>query len=301
MALPRLHEIHPGSFDDLVINQLDQVDPSPGIEALIAMGGGTVDQLLIATAYAEPKVKVTSRDTQTVLAGCNFGSGRSIETLAKLQYQLRQNGGIYAGAGAHMTLTSTLGFLYIEEFGAKQDDKEGADISCTYVPLFDGTNLPLVVNTNQSLTGAAAANSVHAMSKVIFENSQLEGVQSFRVKSGLEVEIKRADGELYPRICVIKKRAPTIEVECLNLGIISTLTLGGTYPITNGLAAYLQRVVAGGGRYAANTNNHISARATAGSYKVESLSGSKGDNTMVKITAMQTGGPLTIATATTIP
>jgi len=75
-------------------------------------------------------------------------------------------------------LSSTGGFIYPKEITCKQDDKEGASITLDLCPTWDGTNLPLVVNTSQSLVGSPAANSVHALGPVIFEGAQLGGVQS---------------------------------------------------------------------------------------------------------------------------
>lgn len=291
--MPDLHEIYPSKLvsglTTLYLNGLDQVDPQPGIETLEAMIAGSVDPQIIATAFAEPKVKVTARDLGTILAAISITNGFAVTTSATFQFQKRVNGGVYTSGSAHISLTATGGLLYAEEFGAKQDDKEGADISLTFCPTFDGTNLPLVVNTAVALAGTPSVAALFALGPVIFEGAQVTGVQSVRVKTGIEVQFKRADGELYSRIVVIVKRKPTIEIELLNQALAATLTLGGTYPITSGITAYLQKVVPGGGRVAYATAEHISVTAAAGAYKLESLSGSKADNAMLKLTVMPTG------------
>lgn len=288
-----LHEIYPSKvvsgMTTLYINGLDQVDPQPGIEVLEAMIGGSVDPQIIATAFAEPKVKITARDIGTILAGISITNGFSVTTSATFQFQKRLNGGVYTTGSNHISLTATGGLLYAEEFGAKQDDKEGADISLQFCPVFDGTNLPLVVNTAVALAGTPSVAALFALGPVIFEGAQIVGVQSVRVKTGIEVRFKRADGELFARNVSIVKRKPTIEIELLNHALAATLTLGGTYPITDGITAYLQKAIPGGGRVDYATSEHISVTAAAGSYKLESMSGSKGEDAMLKLTVLPTG------------
>lgn len=300
-----LHEIYPAQFvyagpTTLYLNQLEQVDVQPGIELLEAMAAGSVDPELIATAFAEPKVEFTSRDISTILAGVPFATGRDITTSAKIQYQKRLDGGVYTSGSAHFNLTATLGYLYLKEFGAKQDDKQGADIMATFCPKWDGTNLPLVANVNQALAGTPAANAVHSLGPVVFEGALLEGVQSSRVKTGIEVMFKRAGGELFSRVCTISKRKASMEIEVLNCPFAATLTVGTTYPISSGITAYLQKVVPGGGRVAVGTAEHISATVSAGTYTVTGITGTGGDNGNVKFSVHPTGNNISISAAAAI-
>jgi hypothetical protein len=301
-----LHEIYPAVFTSggasVTINQLDQVDPQPGIEVLEATMAGSLDPAVIATTYAEPKVNFGCRDVQTVLTGVGLMTGFAVNTLAKIQYQLRQNKGGYATGSSHLNLTSTGGFLYVADFSAKQDDKEGAMINTVYCPVWDGSTYPLVVNDAQALVGSPAANSVHALGPVDFEaiSGGLAGVQSVAVKTGIEVKFTREGGALFAAVVTISKRKPMIEVELYNQKLASLLTLGQTYPITAGCSVYLQRVIPGGGRYGYGTSNHIKATITEGTYKVDSMSGSKGDFPRLKISIMPTNNNISLAPATTI-
>lgn len=307
MGAPVLHEAYPAKFvyagpTTLYINQLDQVDVQPGIEVIEAMAAGSLDPQLIATAFAEPKVDFTSRDLATVLAGLSIYNGRDVTTSGTIQWEKRLDGGAYTSSTTHMNLVSTGGLLYAKEFSAKQDDKEGASISLTFCPRWDGTNLPLVVNNGVALAGTPAANAVHALGPVIFEGAQLDGIQSVSVKTGIEVAFKRHSGELYSRVVTIIKRKPTIEIELNNNPFAGTLTLGGTYAISTGIVAYFQKVTPGGGRVAIGTAEHVSAGTTTGAYRLDSISGSKGEHATVKMTVIPTGTlSMSAATAITIP
>ncbi len=301
-----LHEIWPIKFvytgpTTLYANQLDNVELSPSIEALIARAGGALAPQAIATAQAENKVSFTSADVATLMAVLSFSLGLKV-TAATLQFEQRLNGGGYVSGSSHITMTSTGGLVYPKELTAKQGDKEGAKLSLDFCPFWDGTNLPVVVNSGQALAGTPAANATHALGPVIFEGAQVIGVQSVSCKSGIEVKFIFADGELYPREVVITALNPMIEIELLNVPFAATLTAGGLTPLSSGIICYFQKVIPGGGRVAIATAEHISVAATSGAYKLDSVSGSKGDNATVKLTVMPAQAlSMNAATAITIP
>lgn len=299
MGLAELFDIYPAVFDGTYINQLDSVDPAPGVEDLIAQAGGTVYPSANAMAFADPRVKLSSRDVQSVLAGVGLLSGKAVSTLAKIQYQKRANGGIYNGNNVHVSLSSTVGFLYIEEFGAQQGAKEGADISLSYVALYDGTNAPLVVNINQALGGSPAVNAVHQLGPVVLEGAQLLGVQKWRFKTGIEFTVKGADGEQSARIGSITKQMAQIEIEGHNLTILNS-TGFFKQKMTSGLTCYLQKVDPAQGAIAYGTGGHISLSATQGNYSVTGISGSKGDSAVSKITVNILNNAVSLNTNTTI-
>ena len=299
-----LYEIFPAVFVNggttLAIQQLDSVEPDPQIQELIMRGGGSVDPLLIATAMSDPRIKMASRDIQTILAAVSISSGFYAATSGKIQYRQQANGSDYVSGSNHVTITSPLAYLYVEEFGAKQGDKEAGDISLTAVPLYNGTTIPLTVNVSQALTSSVAMNAVHHLGPVKIEGSWLGGVQSVRIKSGITVETKASDGLIFPTTCRIKERAPTIEIEAHNLSIMAAIGMNGTYPISSGFLSYLLKVVPGAGRYAADTSNHIATSVSSGVYKVTGITGSKAESAMGKITVMPTLNSMSINTATTV-
>lgn len=302
MGTPQLFDIFPAIFNGVggsfTLNHLENVDANPGLEQLLAMAGGSVDPQFLATATAEPTAKFTTRDLAQLLNGCPMMVGKRC-TAASLQFQRRVHGGTYDGTNVHVNLTATAGILYIEEFGAEQDSKQGADASVQFVATYDGANYPLVANVNQALTGSPAVNSVYALGPVFFEGAQLPGVTKVRVKTGIEIQQQRADGETVSRICVIQKRAPTIEIEALNLGILAT-TGTKQLPIDDGLTCFFQHCIFGGERYPANATEHISVAASQGVYKIENISGSAGSNATMRLTASITNNQIAAAVGVAI-
>ncbi len=299
--IPQLYGLYPAIIGGLVINNVDSVSPSPGVESIIRMAGGSIDPQFSAAAFAEPYVKIGAHDLQAILSNVSPVTGLPFNAAA-VQYEARSQGGIFKGNGNHVTLSSTLGCAWVNDFGATQDDKEGADINLTYACLYDGTNAPLVVNAAQNLTGSPTVNALHALGPVIFENQAggLVGVTKVRVNTGMEYRVKRSDGDLFARFGSFVKRAPTIEIDCLNLGVLGTI---GPFklPITNPLVVYFQKVLSGGGRVAYNVAQHVSVTISAGDYTIQEIPVDGDGDATTRITVAATGtAALAFATATTI-
>lgn len=299
MGTPQLHDVYPARFNSFSLNQIDNESFTSGIEALIAMAGGSVDPALDAIAKMDNRWKFTSRDLATVLANVNIVNGLEITAGAKLQFQRRLHAGTFASGTSHVSLSSPIGFLFISEFGFEQSSKEGGDMSLEYVCAFDGTNDPCSVNVSQALVGTPTVNSVHGLGPVALEGAQIQGVTKWRCKTGIEVMIEPSDGEAASRIVAINKRMQTLEIEALNLTILSTIGVG-KFPISSGCTAYGQKVLAGGHHVSWASGVHIAASISQGTYTVEEISGSKGQNANTKITVLATNNNLSINPASTI-
>lgn len=300
MGTPQLHDVYPARFNSFTLNQVDNQSFSPGLQALIATAGGSIDPGLDAIAEQDNRWKFSSRDIQTILTNVNLATGLEITSGAKMQFQRRANAGVFASGSAHFVLTSTVGLLFVEEFGFEQSSKEGGDLSAQYVALYDGTNEPTVVNVSQALVGSPAVNAVHALGPVAIEGAQLTGVTKWRCKTGIEVLVQPADGEGASRIVTIGKRMQTLEIEALNMTFLSTASIGVKRAISTGITAYAQKVLAGGHHVSWGSAAHIAATISQGTYTVDEISGSKGQNANVKITALAINNNLSINPATTI-
>lgn len=302
-AAPELHDVFPAKFNSFVLNQVDNQSFSPGVEALIAQAGGSVDPALEAVATADPRWKFMSRDIQTILQNVALMVGLQVTSGARMQLQRRANAGagIYRSGASHFVLTAPIGYLFIEEFGFERNSKEGGDISLQFAALFNGTDTPVSINVSQNLQGVPAVNSVHALGPVVIEGAQLTGVTKWRFKTGIEIEINTGDGETTSRVCTVQKRAPSLEIEALNQTFLDSAGIGGfTKPMTDGITCFAQRVLHGGDRYSWSDSEHISATISEGMYTVQEISSQKAGQANTKITATAINNEVSVNPATTI-
>lgn len=301
MINAELYDIYPAIFQGITINNIQQVDPSPGVKQLIHTAGGAVDPSVIAMAFAEPSVAIKSCDIKNILTNVGLLTGLEISSSATMQYQRR--GGtsdLFSGAGANVTLTSVLGRLILEEFGADQDSDMGIDAMLKYYPLSsDGLTAPLIFNSGASLSGSASVAEVYTLGPAVIEGSEFAGLQKCRIKTGIEYQVKRSGGSVFAQDGTIRKRNPVIEIEAFNA---SFLGYTGMYSkkLTSGVTCYFQKVDPGAGPVAHGSAVHLSVSASTGTYVVEGLSVQKEGDANLRITIHPTG-TLSKSVATSIP
>lgn len=298
-----LFEVFPAVFvggSTLNIQHLESCEPEGFPEEMMITGAGSVDPLAFSTAKAEPKWNLTSRDLLAILAKVSVTAG--FACTGKFQFRQQASGADYTSGSTHKNITTPAGFLYIDEFGAKQNDKEGADIKLKYHALYDGTTSPTTWHSGQALSSSVAITGTHALGPVDFEGQTggLGGVQSWRAKPGISTESMWGDGGLWPTTCRIKERRPMIEIEGNNLTVAATLGLNTVYPITSGITCYLLNCTAAG-RDDVGNSTHISVTATAGIYKLTGITGSKGVSSVTKITVMPTAISVSYAATVDLP
>jgi hypothetical protein len=288
------HELftsYPCIFDSLTINHIRSVRVSPNVQDYMIIPGGSVDPALVAEVFSGPAVDVTSGDL-SVLATCSPVTGLALSSSQTIQWQARAPGGTFAGAGANAILTGYAGWLGVEEISARQDAKEGASIHLKYYALYDGTHEPLSMSTAQNLSGVVAYNALYALSSVVWEGSNILGVQSVTVRPGIKFVTRRSSGFVYPDVGTINERRPMIEVKGTNLSLASGVGLD-VDAISSGLTVYFRKINGTG-------SVNVSVTAAAGGYTVESIGAQGTGDAEAGIKATITG-TLSFSTAAALP
>lgn len=294
-----LFSLYPAIFDSLTVNNLRSVEPSANIQKMMITPGGSVDTALVAKAFEEPRVRLQSGDVGTILAAVSAVTGLAVNTTGEMQYQQRQDGGVFQSSNTHFTLNSTAGFLYITDFGAEQDSQEGADIQLEYFCLKEGANPPFTASVSQPLSGSPAVNALYALGPVVYEGAQLGGIQSWRCNTGITYRAVRGDGQTAASVGSIRDRKPTIDIGLNNLSVVNDTGFGSLKAVSSGITCYLQRVVNGGDRVAFGESSHIAVSVAAGAYNVESIAAS-GDGDATPRLMVTPTGTITVAVNTTI-
>lgn len=277
----------PAVFDSLTIPDVIDVRPSTNLQKIIAYAGGSVDPALIAEAYREPSVDLSALNLGLILTSVSPNTGLKISSASKIQYQLRDDGGTFAGAGTHVNMTTAKGFLHADSIEAKQDDQAGAKLALKYWPLAVGSNPPLVVNKDVSVSGTPGVAALYRLGPVGYEGAVLGGVQSVSVKFGMEYKPFRAGGQVGAFEGFIRKRAPTIEIETTNMAIVAQIGMG-IIAIASGLTVGFQFIGS-----ALTAADHVLIGIPAGSYEITDAGVSGEGDAMAKITVTAAGGLLT--------
>jgi hypothetical protein len=297
------YSIYPSIFNTggtpLTLNNVSSVRPSTGVSQLIARAGGAVTRAAVGTAFADPRVSFTTRDLATILGAVSLTSGLAITSASLLQYQLRADGGTFAGGSSHIALRSHKGFLYPTSIRATQDQTDGVPVDLDYMVLDDGTNAVLEILSAQALSGSPAVTDIFYLGPVVVEGVQLTGVRETSVTPGIGYETIRTDGSPYPTEGSITSVNQEMRVTSVNLAGLAARGLFGE-AISTGVTFYFQRGLHGGDRRAFGDAVHLSITAATGYYDFQEIPVEQGGDALPTLSILPTGS-LAINTATTIP
>ncbi|QDT95552.1 hypothetical protein [Gimesia aquarii] len=288
------YEVYPAVFDLLTVNHINSIDLSSNVQKLVAKAGGSVDVGRIAEVIRENEVQITSGDIGTILSNVSVTTGLKVETNARIQYQQREDGGVYKTTAEHVTINGTKGILIPRTISSSQDSQQGATIVLSFIPLRVGSNAPLIVNVNQSLSSVPAINTLYKQGPILFEGTLLKDIQDSQTDFGITFDQWRGSGDVAAERGSISDRQRKLEFTGRNLELSSLITLGAI-PISSGITQYYRQIGFGD-----NEAQHIAITFTAGTYEVTSITGQTGSNADLKV--MASGAlSISVSTASTIP
>lgn len=287
--------IYPAIFDALTIPDVVNVTPSAAIQKMVVTPGGALDPGKIALVSLDPVVTLSAVGLGAVLTAVSPTLGLAINSLAKIQFQARADGGAFQSGSNHVTISSPKGMLIPESIQAQQDDQSPALIQLKYYGLKSGSNPPMQVNVGQALGGVPAVGAVSKLGPVVIDGVILGGVQRSQVNFGLTYQTKRANGDTAPSVGSIMKRAATGEITADNMSLANAADFD-LVVCASGITLYFLRA-----DQLPGSAVHLAVTFPAGStYELAEVPG-QGDQdaeTRLMITA---AGPLSISTTAVYP
>lgn len=294
------YSIYSSSFTDgsspFALKQLRgrAITPTPTRAEVVP--GGAVDRASSLLSHADPVVRLDTPDLATALASVSPTAGYFASSGATFRAQKRAAGGVFAGTGNHVTISSSKGMVIPDRLTCSQDDPQGAQLSLIYYPLSsDGATAPLTVATSQSLADTVAFVSQYFLGPVYAGSSQMGGLNSIDIAFGLTYSAKRHDGDVYAQEGSIVARMPVIRLTFDTLDHASGV---GVFHagFTDDVTIFLRKGASNGVRVSDATEGHVSITVSAGSWHVSDVTGSDGDaDEALTVEIIPTG---TIAVAT---
>lgn len=96
-----------------------------------------------------------------------------------------------------------------------------ARIDCEVIPIFDGTNLPIIFTESIAAPAALVDDERFTLGAVEVAGVDLTFIQSVSIDFGNVVETVGGDGDIYPKNVDVQRFAPTITITCLDTGKFS--------------------------------------------------------------------------------
>lgn len=242
-------------FNELELPGITTSTLSQGIQTLVAGHSGNVDMKHTSTETVAPVITFASNDVKTILDTVPL-DGVQITVASTLEAHLREmpHGGTRSAGATHTILTINEGLLVLDSITA-QHLGGFATVNCRAIAVFDGTNAPVVPSTGASATTTALAGT-WVLGPTKLSSGTFEGVQSFNLDFGLNVEVGGGAGNVYPDHASVLSRAPSLSFTTKDVSAITANHLAGVQDAT--VVQYLTHIVEGGGRVADATITHIS-------------------------------------------
>jgi hypothetical protein len=219
-----------------MITELVDCTPKPAVELLSALCAGDVVPQFVGGHGAQPQVDFRSPQIKTILDACGLYGYDTSAGNTDLHYRAGTNLSTRAAIGLRVRCLRAL--LHWTQISARQ--KGAAEISCSLIPTFDGTNAPLSVAGSSAVPVLGALpQQYYTLGPVVVNGAALAGVSDWSLDLGVKTNVEAADGESYPSWCGVESHSPVLTVNCRAIGAWYTAGMGGT--ALTSLAFYLRK------------------------------------------------------------
>ena len=313
MALTKQYYLHGLYLNEATyIPVVSDLTPAANVEYLTEYAGAAVTPSFRGGQSAIPDVTFTTSEIKAILDLCTDGDGVSIADFnasqADLLYRRGDNYGSRdaIGDGTALVVRARKPAMVWTRIEARQG--QDGTIQVRLIPTWDGTNDPLVGVGSQSIGANLNVGVKFTLGPVSINGSGVDGVSGWTLEQGLDLNIKAADGEIFPRFVGLRRSDPVLTVDTPDLDLWETYKVMGTQ--MTALIAYLRKRAADTVANVANaTAEHIKFTATdnpCGMVTCEQSSGGVTDEASLSLrcalrrSVVGTTHPLTVSTAAAI-
>lgn len=279
----------PGS---VTITQLEDVTPNCGLSELVEFSAGATGPQFTGSHEGKPDLRFSTTQISDLLSlidvlsiAADLSSGN-----CDLMYVKGKDKDSRVAAATTEHLRARMqsnAFLAWEGFSVSQGAL--ARLRCRLVPVYDGTNNPLVFTAGVANAGANAVSQLYTLGPISINSSELGGVESCEWNNNISYEEISSDGDEWSTYCGIDRHAPTITIPCRNTALAASFGPKGT--ALTALSVTLKKKAAAGINTADATEEHITFSASAGMVKWRQVTSDKARcELMIQLAQASAGG-----------
>lgn len=259
------------------VTSLKNLRPSHNFEDLVEYASGDVGPDFTGSHSAAPDCVFDTPQLKEILDLCNVSPTVNMSVCADLssgntdvEYRRATNRGVRSAladlANLRVRMQSNA-FLSWQKFTAKQ--KQLAEITARLVPVYDGTNAPLVATSSVAITASGSVPTLFTLGPVSINGSAVAGVTETNWDNQIEYLVEMADGVSWPDFVSIQRIAPKITIRSRNTALLSTYGTAGT--ALTALTVYLRKKLKSDFTVAAGTPQHLAFTAASGTIKAREI------------------------------
>lgn len=296
------HTVHPVGVDPAIeLSSITRQTINTGTEVIRESSAGSIYPEIAYIVAQRPGVSFSTLNLAQILDVLDL-RGLCITTDGGAHpgyraYARRKSCAGPAGGSVHNRYTFGNGVLFINNISV--DHQGNALTNVQFVSGYDGTNLPLVLQTNQAVPATPINTFRWSMAKLVIGGVSFDGKRSIDLNFGNVVPSEGADGDLYDTFVGNQSSSPTLTVRGVNPDWATSL-LGGVGAHANTSVYFRKR------GFADNLSEHVQI-SMAGLYHTEQVFDASGNDTgqtdLIINTVEDTFGnaPIFIDTTSPIP
>ena len=201
-----LYAIQSGSNN---IAGVQEFSLSPQAAKGIYGGDGMLDPTHAVGLPSDPVIEFSSPHLATLLSaiginGLAVTSGATVQTF----WQTGVNAGGRATGSNHLKRVVTNGLIVPVRLSAPASG--AAMLSYRLYITWDGTNNPVLYSASQALVGTPGVAECFTAGPVYLNGALICGEQGFELDFGIDVEVKKGGGEMWPSWASIRRRNPVL-------------------------------------------------------------------------------------------
>lgn len=286
-------------IDGTIYDQLESVTLAPSLAHAIMGSAGSLDPEFITNIDQNPTIRFTTTQIQdildlTFLDGFALAAGSSVILWFR---EMVAGGGLTAlDSSSHLKVTCYLGLLTIQSVNAGLNTPATAEVLVTL--LYDGTNNPFLVEKDVATVPSPTVGEYYVLGKGWIEQVAVARPQGFTLNTGLELDVQKEGGSIWPVQASIISRRPTWQWVTLRTDIMDSTGDDGDVPGLLGKSldfsgskatrAFLQSTVKGGSLVAEAGSSHIKFEITEGVAHIEDGDFQPGQTAPVTVTVTPT-------------
>lgn len=261
------------------ITQMTDVTPANNFQDLAEFSAGQTAPQYSGSQFATPDITFNSPQIASVLAAIDTEgvavdlSGGNVD----LHYK---KGNPHGTREADASLVHLRGRLTTNALlywtGLRASQGQLAEISCRLLPVWDGTNNPIIWTGSLALAGTSQAAEQFTLGRIDLNGTNISAVQDLDWNNNVEPEEVGDSGEPFISYGGINRFSPQFTFRTRDTTVISTYGAVGT--ALTGFEVYLRKKAASGINVADATAQHIKLfkASAAGTIKARQVSGLNG-------------------------
>lgn len=257
----------------LDLTQLVSINMDMGNTIAPLTPAGLLNPAKHLTPRSIPNLSIVTGDLAGIFAAIDAQTGLLCDETSTFRLQERSDGGAFEAGATHPQWTTAKGFIWPTTLSAELESQEGAQLTLSYMPLWNESVAPLVPSDGNNLSGvtAPAFSSAFFLASPYLNGTVIEGCQSVNIDFGINVVGAPSQPNTYNTHASIQSRQPKITFTVMKADEQATMVQIGTN-IATSFAAYLQRADPDSDRIAAATTSHFKFSCTAGRIERRSVS-----------------------------